>query len=180
MVLNKEDARKVAADQLREVGLLDESKWIEHPTSVRKLLALESLNEDGLCSSCEMGSGYSPHLANCDVAAAWHEVGDVRAAEDVELAHERAIDDFRAESILAAQRLCTHPLIVPNRHFAPTRECTTCGKYFFQDQAAPLPKNHATLDLPRSLAERITMLGPMLKAMRITQEQYQQLLAIPE
>ncbi len=90
----KADAIRVAIDILRELGLEEQARWIEHPGAVRTLFRLggDCADYEGECEGC---GAYSPHAANCEVFAAWHALNDPRAAADIERAHEEALVQAR-------------------------------------------------------------------------------------
>lgn len=69
--------QQTITDALREAGLEDVARWIEHPNAVRLLLSGTPTRRndvgDRLCVSCE--SIWSPHTETCAVVAARRTLG---------------------------------------------------------------------------------------------------------
>ena len=86
------DALKIATDILRELGLEDVARWVEHPDAVRELLAatpnipydVERGGEG--CDACSVGYPLAVriHARDCTVATAWRALGDPRGQADIE------------------------------------------------------------------------------------------------
>ena len=98
-------ALAIITDHLRDLGLEDVARWVEHPDAVRELLrhspiepAEYSGNEwEALCRDCGENvdeSRASAHNRKCLVAAAWRALGDPRGQADIERAHEEAIREY--------------------------------------------------------------------------------------
>jgi hypothetical protein len=96
------DAIRIATDILRELGLEDVARWVEHPDAVRELLRHDPASTEGYseahCPACDMAEGYAharwmkDRRHYCPVAAAWRALGDPRGAADIERAHEEALE----------------------------------------------------------------------------------------
>lgn len=92
-----EAEKSTITDLLRQHGLEDVARWVEHPEAVRTLLKLalpvgECQGDESRC----LGEGdWYAHSARCEVAAAWRSLGDPRGAADIANTHDEALRDNR-------------------------------------------------------------------------------------
>ena len=101
----------IATDILRELGMEDVARWVEHPEHVRRYLKHTPVSgdetEDGACSGCRVEEARGrTHLRDCWVTAAWRALGDPRGQADIERAHEEALyaDSQRANAAVRGRR----------------------------------------------------------------------------